>query len=142
MKLSALEDLAQLSRARQDADAAKLQTIRAEEAKIRAQLAALDAHHRAGMALPVDEKLSQQRLGADMLWQVWVGRRRRELQIQLARCLAQKGAARRALQKSFGKRSALQTVQVELENRALRDRKLKAFDAVTQLGVYQRQRRV
>ena len=65
MKLSAFEDLAQLSRARQDADAAKLQTIRAEEA-----------------------------------------------------------------------------VQVELENRALRDRKLKAVDAVTHLGVYQRQRRV
>ena len=141
MTPAALEDLARLSRARQDADAAKLQTIRAEEVKIRAQLAALAARHRAAMTLSIQEKLSQQRLGADMLWQVWVGRRRRELQMHLARCLARKGGARRALQKSFGKRVALQEVQAEVEGKAERLEKLKAMETMTELGVLQNHQR-
>lgn len=142
MTPTALEDLVRLSQARQEADAAKLQKIRAEEQKIRAQLAALDDRNHMARSLPAQAALPQRSLGVDMLWQVWVGRRRRELQMQLARCLAHKGAARRALQKSFGKSAALGEVTEDLNAKACRLDRLKTFEAITDFGVLQRTRGV
>ena len=137
MTPDALTKLVELSQAVQEADAAKLQAIRAEETRIRAQLAALDARHKEARALPMADALPLHRLGGDMLWQVWVGRRRRDLQMQLARCLARQGAARRALQKSFGKRTALNTVQEKVQRKRDRAEKIKAIDAVTGMSVLQ-----
>lgn len=140
MTPKALGDLTALSRALQEADAAVLQSICADEKKIRAQLDALDISHRSAQALPLQETISQRGLGVDMLWQVWVGRKRRDLQMQLARCLARKGTAKRKLQKSFGKRFALETVRDGLNGKANREGKVKAFQAITEMGVLQRQK--
>lgn len=135
MRQAGLAELARLSEAVQDADAAKLQAIRAEETRIRAQLAALDDRQQQTRSLSTMEVMPHNRLGGDILWQVWIGRRRRDLQIQLARCLARKGAARRALQKSFGKRSALENVTTELHQERARTDKIKALDTLNSLGI-------
>lgn len=140
MKPASLKELAKLSQAVQDADAAKLQSIRAEEARIRAQLAALDARHKEARNLPIAHALPHHRLGGDVLWQVWVGRRRRDLQMQLARCLARQGAVKRALQKSFGKRFALENAQDDLRAKLARAAKIKAFDQITEMSVLQNRR--
>ncbi len=136
MKTADLETLAGLSRTIQDADAARMQRLRTEEAKIRAQLVALDTRFRSGRSMQIIESLPQRRLGADVLWQAWVSRNRQELQMQLARCLALQGAARRALRKSFGKRVALEGVAAGLAAKTRHAVIAKSFDDIAQLGVF------
>ena len=135
-----LEQLSQLSQAQQDADAAKLRSIQIEERRIRAQLAALDTTHATARDLPTLDTLPLRRLGGDLLWQRWVGRRRRELQMQLARCLARKGTARQNLQKSFGKSSALHSLRRDIRVREDHEKTKKKLDAVTEIGVLLRSR--
>ncbi|MEO0751715.1 MAG: hypothetical protein AAFY25_07920 [Pseudomonadota bacterium] len=135
MTPAALSELIRLSQAQQDADAAHLQIIHTEEKRLRAQLAALDCRHKTTQSLNLEETLPQRRLGVDMLWQVWVGRRRRDLQIQLAHCLARKGAAKRALQKSFGKRFALERVFEKEQLVMHHAEQITNFSKVTQLGI-------
>ncbi len=132
-----LAKLTALSQAVQDADAAKLLSIKADETRIRAQLAALDAQHKQATGLTMLETLPQRSLGGDMKWQVWVGRRRRDLQIQLARCLARQGVARRALQKSFGKRTALGQIHAELGAQKSQANRTRQDDGIVSLGVLQ-----
>lgn len=127
--------LAKLSDAVREADAANLRAICADETRIRGQLTALDQRHKEAQVLVLDETLPLRRLGGDLLWQVWVGRRRRELQMQLAQCLARKGNARRALQKSFGKSTALADVQGEQHKAEDRARRARAFEKLTDLGI-------
>ncbi|MEL7255078.1 MAG: hypothetical protein AAFZ04_06595 [Pseudomonadota bacterium] len=138
---SELAKLARLSQAAQEADAARLQSIKAEEHRIRAQLAALDDQHKQAQNLPMADSLPHRSLGGDIKWQVWVGRQRRELQMQLARCLARQGAARRALKKSFGKRTALDQVQADIEASAKRADMVKRYEALTDQGLIQHSRR-
>ncbi|MEM8981231.1 MAG: hypothetical protein AAGD04_17290 [Pseudomonadota bacterium] len=133
-----LERLSQLSQARQDADAAKLRSFHAEESRIRAQLAALNTTHKSARDLPTLETLPLHRVGGDLLWQRWVGRRRRELQMQLARCLASKGTAQRHLQESFGKSSALHSLRRDVQARELQAKTKKELEAVTEIGVLRR----
>lgn len=130
-----LDHLTKLSQAQQDADAAKLQAIHSEEQRIRSQLAALDATQDSARDLPALKTLQQRRVGGDLLWQRWVGRRRRELQMQLARCLARKATARRHLQKSFGKSSALQKLKTNAKTRKDHATNTRRFEAMTQIGV-------
>lgn len=132
-----LDKLTSLSQAVQDADAATLLSIKAEEIRIRSQLAALDQKHKQAAGLPMLETLPQRSLGGDMKWQVWVGRRRRDLQMQLARCLARQGVARRALQKSFGKRAALDQIHTELGAKQNHTNRVKRDEAIVSLGVLQ-----
>lgn len=135
MTPEALTKLTDLSQAMQEADAARLSAIKAEETRIRTQLAALDAHHREATRLPMLETLPQRSLGGDIKWQVWVGRQRRDLQIQLARCLARQGAARRALQTSFGRRNALTQIHKDLQESAGKKRHRQQDDTITALGL-------
>ncbi|MEO0370907.1 MAG: hypothetical protein AAF231_05575 [Pseudomonadota bacterium] len=141
MTPAALAKLQDLSQAMQEADAAQLLSIKAEETRIRAQLAALDDHHKRTQSLTLMDAMPHRSLGGDIKWQVWVGRRRRELQIQLARCLARQGAARRALKKSFGKRAALSQIQTELLAHRARATGIKRDETVTGLGLLQRRQR-
>ena len=79
--------------------------------------------------------MPHRRLGGDVLWQVWVGRRRRDLQMHLARNLSKQGAARQALRKSFGKRSAIEAALQETERKATREKRLFAFDRISELSL-------
>lgn len=113
MTREALEDLARLTAVIRDAEAARMRRLTDEEARIRADLAALDADRRDAGALPAAALAVPRSVGADMLWQAWMGRARKDLQMRLARVLARKGAALRGLQIAHGRCEAA---------RGLRDR--------------------
>lgn len=106
MTRAPLEDLVRLTAARKVSEEARMRRLAAEEAEIRGEIEALDDRHRRALALPPEEMTGQRRIGADILWQAWVSRRRRQLQIRLARTLARKGAALRDLRRAHGRSSA------------------------------------
>lgn len=103
-------ELARLTALVRDAEAARMRRLTDEETRIRADLAALDAGRREAQALPADALAAPRSVGADMLWQAWIGRRREDLQIRLARILARKGAAMRGLQVAHGRCEAAESL--------------------------------
>ncbi len=105
-----LDGLLQLARVVKDTDAARLADVLAEERRIRMALSALDDATHNAKDVHISETVELRRLGGDVAWQIWAGRRRKDLQIQLARVLARKGAEQQRLRKSFGRQSALEQV--------------------------------
>lgn len=139
MKPGSLHQLEELSQALQDADAAKLKVLRSEEQKIRTQLAQLSDTQQAMQDLPGSDLIPQRRVGGDILWHVWVSRRRHALHMELARCLARQGTARQALKKSFGKCAALGVVRGKLQSQADHAQKVKSYETITGVNVLGRQ---
>ncbi len=76
-----------------------------EEARLRGDLAKLD---RQSMAVGSggDADQAMRTIGADILWQGWVARTRRDLNMQLARVLARKPHVMDRVRKAFGRQEA------------------------------------
>lgn len=110
MSRDPLRDLAALTAAVRTAAEAKMRRLAAQEAELREELAALEAKCRAARHLDAGDLMAQQSIGADMLWQGWVNRTRRQLQIRLARVLAMKGAALQELRRAHGRSEAAETL--------------------------------
>ena len=94
----------------------------AEETTLRRELARLDAMNRAQAGGPVSE---MQLLGADVLWQAWVGRTKTRLNLRLSRVLARKGTEQAKVRKAFGKVTALSEL-IEAEKTRIRSKSAKA----------------
>lgn len=97
-----LSGLAALTDAVYRSRLAGMQRILAQEARLRQNLQRLEQMSR------LDDNLEQQdiamrAIGADLLWQGWVARKKSELNIQLANLLAQKSAISRDLTFAFGR---------------------------------------
>ena len=101
-----LHDLARLSAAVFDAEQARLREVLAEESRLRRALLTLEEQHRAAQAAQSGELAGQRSFGGDVLWQGWVSRSRRDLQIELAQVLARKGRMIRDMQKAHGRKQA------------------------------------
>jgi len=74
--------------------------LMAQENKLRASLRKLDAHlaeSRSSTDAP------QKAIGADVIWQTWVGRKKREINIQLAQVLAVKERHIAQVRQAYGK---------------------------------------
>ena len=99
-------DLVDLTDALYQAELAKMHGLAAQESKLRSDLAKLDLHHKQNMALSASEFFAPRHIGADVLWQGWVGRSRAELNRQLALVLAHKAQMMKALHHAHGKRHA------------------------------------
>lgn len=124
MTRAPLQDLVRLTAARKASEEARMRRLAGEEAEIRAELAALDDRHRRALALPAADMVDQRRIGADILWQGWIGRSRRRLQIRLAQVLAKKGAALRDLRRAHGRCTASEDL-LKSADKTVRDRQLK-----------------
>jgi len=107
---SQLQDLARLTAAQKSAQEARMQKLVAEETGIRTQISALDDRHQKARDLPSEQMAGLRQIGADMLWQGWVSRNRRQLQLRLAQVLARKGAAMRDLRLAHGRNSAAESL--------------------------------
>lgn len=83
-----------------------------EEAALREQLAALDARKREG-ARGAARDVAMTFVGADLLWQGWLGRAKTRLNMRLAQVLAIKEHEQKRVKAAFGKVSALQTLIAE-----------------------------
>lgn len=95
-------ELAKVTDALFQVEQAKMQRIAAEEAAVRKNLADLEAQYNSAQDATTD-MMAIRALGADLLWQVWVGRKRADLQMELARILVRKAQAAEGLRFAFGK---------------------------------------
>jgi hypothetical protein len=98
--------LVAVTAARLDQETARLRAVLAEEARLRAALARLDAQAEAARALPEQAMSGLREIGADLSWQGWVGRSRAALNSELALALARKERAMPPLRRAFGKAEA------------------------------------
>lgn len=110
------QELVAITNARFQAEQAKLRDILQEESRLRAKVAELDEAQQAAREQLASECAGQRAYGGDVLWQGWVGRSRRQLQIELTRVLVEKGQRMSALNHAHGRKIASET----LEERAIR----------------------
>lgn len=118
-----LADLQAVAEAHYLAEYRRVQPLLAETARLRAAQARLRAQ--AGAARPLlSAPGTMQLTGADLLWQAWLARSRRELAQDLARALADGAVAKQALRRAFGRREALRLLaeQAAAADRKARDR--------------------
>lgn len=95
-----LVDLAMVTRAGYDREHHKLQKVLAEETGLRAELARLGEMDRKAR-IDTDETLRA--IGADIIWQGWVGRAKTQLNMKLARVLAVKEHHQTLVRRAYGK---------------------------------------
>lgn len=90
-------------------ETARIRDILADETALRGRLARLDAAViRSRQDLSVDTTMRC--LGADILWQGWEARTRRQLNIELAQVRARKLAALDQVRRAFGRQQAVQAM--------------------------------
>lgn len=111
MKPGSLEAMGEVAAALYRAEQARLGTLLRREAELRRTLADLDRHRRDNLGLPPADLHGARAIGADILWQGWVGRSRRALNIELAQVLAQKAERMGALRQAFGRTAALDSLR-------------------------------
>ena len=121
-KENTLRDMVELTGALYRAEQAKMRDLIEKENKLRGALSKLEANRKAALALPATDLQPIRQIGADILWQGWVGRNREDLNRQLALCLAHKARIVSGLKRAYGKHSAAKDL-LENECAALRKKK-------------------
>lgn len=112
-----MKDLDNLKQLHAVADAAylrksqKFQELVTEEARLRADLAKLDEGLQQARITDTDFDLNA--LGGDALWRGWVGQRKSDINLKLARVLALKEQQISVIRKAFGKRQITETMVKE-----------------------------
>lgn len=99
-------------------EAARLRSLRDEEARLRAALARLDAQAREARALTQEALRGVREIGADTAWQGWLARHRVALQTELARVLARAEDVMPAQRRAFGKLEAARGLRAEAQSAA------------------------
>lgn len=107
----ALEEVTQLLYQR---EMQSFRSLVAQEAELRIKLTKLDKQLRASQT-GNDNCQSMRSIGADVIWQSWVGRQKADLNMQLARVLAIKEQRIAQVRLAFGKK----TVAEQLKDEAL-----------------------
>jgi predicted nucleic acid-binding Zn-ribbon protein len=108
-KLKMLDQMTAVSEAQYLQEHAKVKPILDREAALRGQLSKLDSQIKETRA-QADGDHAMRALGADLLWQGWHSRMRRELNMQLAQVTAQKLQAMDKLREAFGRKHAVETM--------------------------------
>ncbi len=137
MKQSQMHTLQELTAAIQDADSATMGQIQSEETGIRTKLTELNREHRKALSSAAQNTIALRQTGSDIAWQIWVGQRRKALQIQLAQVLAKKGVARQTLQTSFGRRATLEEIVRKRRSDTAKKEQGKKLDLLTHLALMQ-----
>ncbi len=99
-------DLTELTGALYRAEQARMRDLLQQEASLRQALSQLEDHRKTAQLLPAEDLHAVRQIGADVLWQGWVGRNREELNRKLALCLVQKARLLSALRQAYGKHQA------------------------------------
>lgn len=120
--------LVALAAARRDREAARLRPILAEENRLRAALARLDAQAVEARVQPGAAVAGLRETGADLSWLAWVSRQRAALNAELALTLARKEQMLPPLRRAFGKAEAARS----LEARRLLDQRTELMNKEAQ----------
>lgn len=121
MKAADLSELARVTDAIYQKEQLVVRDILAAEAQLRRKLAQLDQSVSDARAAP--EQLDLMRpFGADVLWEAWAGRTRRQLNMELAQVLAQKLHMMDRVRVAFGKRLVAQTLETTAKEQVVKAR--------------------
>lgn len=107
-----LDQLTKITDALYHVDLAKLKSVSAEEAEIREKLSTLDAQEKEAAVQAESNAISLGAIGADILWQAWVERKRKSLLMTLANILVRKSHAKDALRRTFGKNAVAEKLRI------------------------------
>lgn len=105
----ALEDVSKVMDAMYQSRVSGLQSLIAQEAKLRDALRCLEDMRQISTGSALDDH-AMRALGADLLWQGWLTRQRSEINTQLANLLVQKAALMDALRLAFGRSQVAATL--------------------------------
>ncbi len=109
MKQEKLAQMSQVAEAVYLAEFRKVQPLLQEEARLRGALSRLKEQADAERtALATD--MPMQTIGADFLWQAWLVRSRKQLNIELSQVLARKSIIMGRIRHAFGRRNAVQSM--------------------------------
>lgn len=120
-----IEQMAQVTEALYLSEFRKIQSLLQEESRLRSSLARLQ-EQADGERQRLADDMPMQSIGADLLWQAWLVRSRKQLNIELSQVLAKKATALHQVRRAFGRRSAVQSMndQLSAAQDATRRRKL------------------
>lgn len=124
-----LKQMQVLVTARYDLAQQAFRTIVAEENKLRSELARLKEMEQS-MRVEAYENLSMRSIGADIIWQSWVGRTKRQLNMSLSSVLAKKAPHMAAVRRAYGKVLALDELLRDMEKKHARLSRVKELDEV------------
>ncbi len=110
MKRDKLAQMSRVTEAMYLAEYRKVQTVLQEEARIRGALAQLREQADSERAALAGD-MPMQTIGADLLWQAWLERSRKQLNIELSQVLARKSVLMDRVREAFGRRNAVQQMQ-------------------------------
>lgn len=110
-----MASLQQITDAQFQVSQAKMQTITTEEQRIRKTLLDLELQRQTSGS--DGDMVAIRALGADIMWQVWVDRKRAALHIKLAQILVRKANAANELRHTFGKNQACIELQLRQQTR-------------------------
>ncbi len=121
-----LKELNVITQARYQQAQSAMQTIQAEENKLRGMLNDLTEQEKNGRDV-LSGDTAMRITGGDLAWNSWIGRNRKILNHQLANVLVRKEMAYRELQKHFGKADVMEKL---LEHEAQSKRQARAMALV------------
>ncbi len=136
---SPVTDLCNLLTTHHDRELSALTSILEEERVLRQKLAKLrDQESSARTELGIDP--TPRTIGADTLWQSWLGRNFSELNTRLANTLVRKSHAQEKLRQAFGRKTVAEEL-VQIERDAAKDmQRRKDLNSILQLGLLERLR--
>lgn len=129
MKQDKLVQMARVTEAVYLNEFQKVKSILNEEARLRGELARLQAQEETGRQEMADG-LTMQAVGADLLWQAWLSRSRQQLNIELAQVIARKLNAISKVRQAFGRQNAVNAMHDKLRADRQAERQKRAFDAL------------
>lgn len=120
-----MQSITHLTDALYQAQLSKLQDVLTAEHSLRRALADLEIGQKDVSQMDSPGFGQMRQIGADIIWQGWVDRKRRDLQAELARCLVQKNRLMRHVQKAFGRKSAADQIQADARSEAMAARTMR-----------------
>ncbi len=111
MNQDALSQMSAVTEAMFQREFNAIQGILKEESVLRQSLAQLDAHTQSSLENDAQD-CAMKSIGADILWQAWISKTRRQLNIELAQVMAKKVEAMTTIRKAFGRKEAVKTLMV------------------------------
>lgn len=119
--MTELEQLEAITEARYQQQQQGFQKVVAEENRLRSELSRLDQHLRDSQTA-IYKDTPMRTIGADVIWQGWVGQRKAELNMKLARVLAMKEHHLKQVRTAYGKLIVAQTLRNDAETALRKDR--------------------
>lgn len=126
MKLDKLGQMSEVMRALYDREFRAIAAILAEESELRGKLNQLDAQVADNLDVG-DNAHSLNVVGAQLLWQGWTSRTRRQLNSDLAQVMAKKLVVMNRVRIAFGRQRAVELMMLT-EQRARKHRRAKQRD--------------